>query len=258
MAEGSAKQRRVSIPDKLLKDGSPSKALGDGQFKNADLGIRGYVWKVLCVGQMGVGKTSYLRRTVHGVFKGDYKSTIGVDFLQKDWSFRSNEIRIQMQLWDIAGQERFGTMTRVYFKEAKGALVVCDNRTVNFTAVDYWKQDIDDKVELPDGRPIPCLLLVAKGDVEPESDFPSDERLDAYVREAGFVAWTRISSKTGDGCEEALEQFAKHMLEIDVDHPMPEADGSSSGGSSSPSSTSGVVRLTNKPIAAERRRNCKC
>jgi GTPase SAR1 family protein len=67
------------------------------------------------------------------------------------------------QLWDIAGQERFGNMTRVYYKEAVGAFVVFDvTRTDTFAAVEKWKNDLDTKVLLPDGRPIPCILVGLK------------------------------------------------------------------------------------------------
>ena len=66
----------------------------------------------------------------------------------------------RLQLWDIAGQERFGNMTRVYYKEAVGAFVVFDvTRMETFAAVEKWKNDLDTKVLLPDGRPIPCVLV---------------------------------------------------------------------------------------------------
>lgn len=74
------------------------------------------------------------------------------------------DIVVRLQLWDIAGQERFGHMTRVYYKEAVGALVVFDvQRVSTFEAVTKWKNDIDAKVVLqPDGRPIPVVLLANK------------------------------------------------------------------------------------------------
>jgi Ras-related protein Rab-32 len=54
---------------------------------------------------------------------------------------------VRLQLWDIAGQERFGNMTRVYYKEAVGAFIVFDvTRASTFEAVHKWKHDIDSKV----------------------------------------------------------------------------------------------------------------
>jgi len=63
----------------------------------------------------------------------------------------------------ITGQERFGNMTRVYYKDALGAFVVFDvTRPATFEAVAKWKQDLDAKVSLEDGSPIPCVLLANK------------------------------------------------------------------------------------------------
>ena len=62
-----------------------------------------------------------------------------------------------------AGQERFGNMTRVYYKEAVGCFIVYDvTRTSTFEAVERWKNDLDAKVHLRDGSPLPCILLANK------------------------------------------------------------------------------------------------
>jgi GTPase SAR1 family protein len=77
-----------------------------------------------------------------------------------------SDIIVSLQLWDIAGQERFGNITRVYYKGAIGALVVYDvTRPSTFENVKKWKQDIDNKVQLPlawGGGDIPAILLTNK------------------------------------------------------------------------------------------------
>ena len=63
----------------------------------------------------------------------------------------------------LSGQERFGNMTRVYYKEAVGCFIVFDvTRQSTFEAVAKWKHDLDTKVQLADSKPIPCLLLANK------------------------------------------------------------------------------------------------
>ena len=61
------------------------------------------------------------------------------------------------------GQERFGNMTRVYYKEAVGAFIVFDvTRAQTFDCITKWKTDLDTKVTLPNGSPIPTVLLANK------------------------------------------------------------------------------------------------
>jgi Ras-related protein Rab-7L1 len=62
-----------------------------------------------------------------------------------------------------AGQERFTRMTRVYYKDAHGCVIVFDITNRNsFINILKWKRDVDSKCSLPDGRPIPCMLLANK------------------------------------------------------------------------------------------------
>lgn len=75
-----------------------------------------YVYKILVVGDLSCGKTSIIHRYVNDTFSNTYRATIGVDFALKTLKWDS-KTSIRLQLWDIAGQERFGHMTRVKKKE---------------------------------------------------------------------------------------------------------------------------------------------
>ncbi|KAG7272018.1 hypothetical protein CRUP_004177, partial [Coryphaenoides rupestris] len=112
-----------------------------------------HLFKILVIGDLGVGKTSIIRRYVHQIFSQHYRATIGVDFALKVLQWDSSTV-VRLQLWDIAGQERYGNMTRVYYREAVGALVVFDvSRGSTFEAVLKWKDDLDSKVK-------PVMLLL--------------------------------------------------------------------------------------------------
>jgi Ras-related protein Rab-32 len=66
-------------------------------------------------------------------------------------------------LQDIAGRERIESITRIYYKDAVGCIVVFDvTRGSTFEAVEKWKNDLDSKVRLPNGKHIPCILLANK------------------------------------------------------------------------------------------------
>jgi len=180
-------------------------------------GVTEYLYKVLVVGDIGTGKTSIIKRYVHNIFSAHYKSTIGVDFALKVINWSPNTI-VRLQLWDIAGQERFGNMTRVYYKEAVGAIVVFDvTRAATFDAVQKWKNDIDCKVTLPpDDRPIPVVLLGNKIDLAKESFQKTPSQMEKYCEENGFSGWFETSAKDNQNIEKAFKFLVSKILENEV------------------------------------------
>lgn len=86
-------------------------------------------------------------------------------------------------------------MTRVYYKEAVGAFVVFDvTRGSTFEAVSKWKHDLDSKVKLANGNPIPSVLLANKCDQKKESANNS-ALMDNFCKETGFLGWFETSAK---------------------------------------------------------------
>jgi GTPase SAR1 family protein len=148
---------------------------------------------------------------------------------------------VRLQLWDIAGQERFGNMTRVFYREAVGAMVVFDlTRRSTLETVKKWKADIDAKVRLQDAHesPIPVVLLANKvvvfyflfsiASFLPLSSFIfffsqcdlmpgaiNVAQLDAYCRENGFVRWFETSAKDGTNIDDAVIFLVQKILETE-------------------------------------------
>lgn len=186
--------------------------------------VREYLFKLLVIGELGTGKTSFIKRYVHQYFSQHYRATIGVDFALKVLNWDDNTL-IRVQLWDIAGQERFGNMTRVYYKEAVGAFLVFDvNSPQTFNAIIKWKHDLDTKVCLADGNPIPCLLLANKCDSPKEGPAANPEALDKFARDNNFCGWFYTSAKENINVEEASKFLVGKILQrqkhfVMEDHP---------------------------------------
>jgi len=171
-----------------------------------------HLYKILVIGELGTGKTSIIKRYVHQFFSQHYRATIGVDFALKVLNWDSNTV-IRLQLWDIAGQERFGNMTRVYYKEAVGAFIVFDaTRSSTFDCVSKWKNDLDTKVTLPNGAPIPTVLIANKCDQPKEGAASSPAKMDDYCKESGFAGWFETSAKENINIDEAAKFLVNQIM----------------------------------------------
>ncbi|XP_077519354.1 RAS oncogene family member Rab32 isoform X2 [Amblyomma americanum] len=182
---------------------------------------REHLYKILVIGELGTGKTSIIKRYVHQFFSHHYRATIGVDFALKVVEWDENTL-IRLQLWDIAGQERFGNMTRVYYKEAVGAFIVFDvTRSQTFEAVRKWKADLDAKVQLPEGTPIPCVLLANKCDMSKEGVVNNATEMNEFCKENNFAGWFLTSAKENLNIEEAarflITQILHNQKELNLD-----------------------------------------
>nr|XP_043624206.1 ras-related protein RABA1f [Erigeron canadensis] len=102
-----------------------------------------YLFKVVLIGDSGVGKSNLLSRFTRNEFSLESKSTIGVEFATR--SIRVDDKVIKAQIWDTAGQERYRAITSAYYRGAVGALLVYDTtRHVTFENVARWLKELRD------------------------------------------------------------------------------------------------------------------
>jgi Ras-related protein Rab-1A len=101
-----------------------------------------YLFKLLLIGDSGVGKSCLLLRFADHTYTGSYISTIGVDFKIRTIELEGKTIKLQ--IWDTAGQERFRTITSSYYRGAHGIIVVYDvTDQESFNNVKQWLNEIE-------------------------------------------------------------------------------------------------------------------
>ena len=119
------------------------------------------IFKVILIGDSGVGKTSILMKFADKIFSDSYISTIGVDFKTKLVELDNGKIA-KLQIWDTAGQERFRTITSSYYRGAHGVILVYDVcNASSFANISQWNQE----VEKSGAKNIPLLLVGNKADL---------------------------------------------------------------------------------------------
>jgi len=100
-----------------------------------------YIFKILVVGNSSSGKTSILNRFVDDNFNQSHISTIGVDLKIKNMEY--NNKNIKLQIWDLAGQERFKTITSSYYKEINAIIIIFDVTNKNsYNSIKNWIDNI--------------------------------------------------------------------------------------------------------------------
>ncbi|KAL5463953.1 hypothetical protein EMCRGX_G032905 [Ephydatia muelleri] len=198
-----------------------------------------HLYKVLVIGDFGVGKTSIIRRFAEDVFSPNYKLTIGVDFSLKtiEWDPKT---RVNLQLWDIAGHERFGHMTRVYYKYAIAAIIVFDiTRKVTFESVLRWLEDVAQKVMLDNEEPVPVILLANKCDHDNKE--VEHHMIDSFCQKHKICKWFPTSAKENINIDESMTFLVSTILQLSpksgsskdvVDHPNASSDNNSQADSS--------------------------
>jgi len=164
-----------------------------------------YRIKVIIIGEAGVGKTSLVKKFVSGRFTSDYRVSIGANLFVKDLILDS-DIDVSIQIWDIAGQEKWVKMRHLYYRGAHGALIVGDlTRGNTFEQLkEFWNPDL--KKFCGD---IPKILVVNKVDLEP---IVSNNDIEKLALNINVKATISTSAKNGQNVEEAFHQIAEAIV----------------------------------------------
>ncbi|MHA1722323.1 MAG: Rab family GTPase [Candidatus Baldrarchaeia archaeon] len=178
-----------------------------------------YLFKVVLIGDGGVGKTALRRKFMGEGFDTAYIMTIGADFAIKSLDL-FDSIQVKFQIWDLAGQPHFKAVREAFYKGTSGALLVYDvTRRNTFKNTVFWMEELIKNV-----RRVPIVLIGNKIDLRPAADAPPDPRRSWISNEEGQilkryleerfdvpVVFIETSAKTGENVDLAFHKLA-HLL----------------------------------------------
>ncbi|ROL45055.1 Ras-related protein Rab-25 [Anabarilius grahami] len=132
-----------------------------------------FVFKVVLIGESGVGKSNLLSRFTKNEFNHDSRTTIGVEFSTR--SIQVDNITIKAQIWDTAGLERYRAITSAYYRGAVGALLVYDvTKHLTYENVERWLKELYDHAD----PHIVVMLVGNKSDLGNVRTVPTEEAKD--------------------------------------------------------------------------------
>ncbi|RDX86479.1 Ras-related protein RABA1f [Mucuna pruriens] len=177
-----------------------------------------YLFKVVLIGDSGVGKSNLLSRFTKNEFSLESKSTIGVEFATR--SIKVDDKVIKAQIWDTAGQERYRAITSAYYRGAVGALLVYDvTRHVTFENVERWLKELRGHTD----SSIVVMLVGNKADLrhlraistEEATTFAEQER--TYFMETSALESMNVDSAFTEVLTQIYHVVSKKALEIGDD-----------------------------------------
>lgn len=171
-----------------------------------------HVFKILLIGDAGVGKSSILLQFTDGYFNDNLQSTIGVDFKVKVMEAAGPEgrtKRVKVTIWDTAGQERFRTLTSSYYRGAQGIILVYDvHRPETFESLSMWLQEVE-QFSMGGGKEVVKLLVGNKVDQERKVQ---RDQADEWAQSRGML-FMEASAKTKAGITQVFNEVVQKILE---------------------------------------------
>mmetsp|Transcript_22028 Transcript_22028/g.32748 ORF Transcript_22028/g.32748 Transcript_22028/m.32748 type:complete len:207 (+) Transcript_22028:887-1507(+) len=166
-----------------------------------------YLFKYIIVGDTGVGKSCLLLQFTDKRFQPVHDLTIGVEFGSRTISIDENQIKLQ--IWDTAGQEKFRSITRSYYRGASGALLVYDiTRRDTFEHLTSW---LDDCKQFSNEN-IVIMLIGNKCDLESQRVVSTEEG-QQFAAEHNLT-FLETSAKTAENVEKAFLSSARTIYEV--------------------------------------------
>ena len=186
-----------------MNDDPEVKLLNESQISQSDNFIN---FKLIIIGDAGVGKSSILKRAVKNIFEESYQATIGFEFLLMH--FQVNDLKIKFQIWDTCGQEMYRSLVQGFYHNTSLALLVYDiNKKPTFESLDIWLKDLKQHTE----QDLPVFIVGNKNDLDRNV---TDEEAKEFKKVNNIVYFAECSAKRGYNVKEIFFEAAKYLYQI--------------------------------------------
>ena len=160
-------------------------------------------YKIISLGDSGVGKTSIFKRYAFGQFDEDTMTTIGLTFADKNYILQNRE-KVNLKLVDTGGQEKFRSLAKNYYKNADGVLFVFDhNNKETFEHIKEWIKLFEENTT---DKEIPKFLIGNKNDLE---NFGNQELFENFIKEHNILRYISTSAKDNININKTFKEMAE-------------------------------------------------
>ncbi|CAI9180143.1 unnamed protein product [Rangifer tarandus platyrhynchus] len=167
------------------------------------------LFKVILLGDGGVGKSSLMNRYVTNKFDAQLFHTIGVEFLNKDLEVDGHFVT--MQIWDTAGQERFRSLRTPFYRGSDCCLLTFSvDDSQSFQNLSNWKKEFIYYADVKEPESFPFVILGNKVDISERQ--VSAEEAQAWCRDNGDYPYFETSAKDATNVAAAFEEAVRRVL----------------------------------------------
>ena len=169
------------------------------------------IYKVILIGDPAIGKTSLIRKFVKTQFEADYIPTVGVSISKEivTLNIGGEEKKINLMIWDLAGQPQFFLLHKVYFKGANGVIIGCDlTRTHTYSNMKEWHKEL-----VKNGlTSLPMVLAGNKSDLK-DDRVVSVAHIDHMKETLSIPDYIETSAKDGSNVKHLFELIARNIYD---------------------------------------------